>query len=575
MSLIIDIPKRLLLSLRPITQARSAWSTQHSMGFMSNSKDNANDSNSQNQSTRSSTAQAASASPVSSKLGPFIQVPQVTNDLFGAVSASMEGEAVQQGIFKNIDGHRFDDGRYKTFAEEISAFIPKERQFTDAVRTFAYGTDGESRGSWTHMIPPLTILLSFAASFYRLNPKMVVKIHNESEVKRILPIAKKLGVPITFRAAGTSLSGQAITDSVLLKLSHTGKNFRNYEVHGDGSQITVEPGLIGGEVNRILAAYKTKNKLPVQYKIGPDPSSIDSCMIGGIVSNNSSGMCCGVSQNTYHTLKDMRIVFVDGTVLNTADPASCDAFLQSHKALAEGVVALACRVQADRQLTSLIRRKFAIKCTTGYSLNALVDFPLDNPIEIIKHLMIGSEGTLGFVSRATYNTVPEWPHKASAFIVFPDVRSACKGASVLRSDTAVDAVELFDRPSLTECINSPYKDDLLKLVPCLKDAGPGASALLVECRGRDVESLEKSKAEVVRVLTGAGLTFGSKAGEAQPLGAFEFKHAAKDYKVFWDVRKGLIPIVGAGREPVSGGLNDSRAGRLNLDLIHAGHFDVD
>jgi D-lactate dehydrogenase len=193
-----------------------------------------------------------------------------------------------------------------------------------------------------------------------------------------------------------------------------------------------------------------------------------------------------------------------------------------------------------------------------------VDFPLESPIEIIKHLMIGSEGTLGFVSRATYNTVPEWPHKASAFIVFPDVRSACKGASVLRSDTAVDAVELFDRPSLTECINSPYKEDLLRLVPCLKDAGPGASALLVECRGRDADSLEKSKAEVVRVLTEAGLTFGSKAGQPQPIGAYEFKHEPKDFKVYWDVRKGLIPIVGAGREPVS---DLGRVLDLNLNLI--------
>lgn len=72
---------------------------------------------------------------------------------------------------------------------------------------------------------------------------------------------------------------------------------------------------------------------------------------------------------------------------------------------------LARRVQTDRQLSALIRRKFAIKCTTGYSLNALVDFPVSDPIEIIKRLMIGSEGTLGFVSRATYNTVPEWPNK--------------------------------------------------------------------------------------------------------------------------------------------------------------------
>lgn len=136
-------------------------------------------------------------------------VPEITTDLFGAVSP-VSGEAVQEGVFKNVDGHRFDDGRYKAFQQEISSFIGTERQFTDPVRTFAYGTD---------------------ASFYRLNPKMVVKVHNEAEIKRILPIAAKHGVPVTFRAAGTSLSGQAITDSVLLKLSHTGKNFRNYTIH--------------------------------------------------------------------------------------------------------------------------------------------------------------------------------------------------------------------------------------------------------------------------------------------------------------------------------------------------------
>ena len=82
------------------------------------------------------------------------------------------------------------------------------------------------------------------------------------------------------RAACAPLPRQALTDSVLLKLSHTGRNFRSYTVHGDGSTITVEPGLIGGEVNRILAAHKSKGKHPVQYKIGPDPSSIDSCMVG-------------------------------------------------------------------------------------------------------------------------------------------------------------------------------------------------------------------------------------------------------------------------------------------------------
>lgn len=372
------------------------------------------------------------------------------------------------------------------------------------------------------------------------------QIASEAEVAAILPIAREHGVPITFRAAGTSLSGQAITDSVLLKLSHVGTAFRKYEVHGDGSRVTVEPGLIGGEVNAILARHASANKLPVQYKIGPDPSSIDSCMVGGIVSNNSSGMCCGVSQNTYHTLADLRAVFADGTVLDTADSASVAAFEKSRTSLLAGVSALAAKVQADPQLTALIRRKFAIKCTTGYSLNALVDFPADRPVEIVKRLLIGSEGTLAFVSRATYNTVPDLPHKASAFVMFPDVHAACQGASVLRDATAVDAVEMFDRPSLTQCA----KDDvMIKLVPDMEGAGPQAAALLIECRGATADALTERIDEVNRALTAAGLPFGPAPGVDKPLGHYAFSHNAGVCKTYWDVRKGLIPIVGGAREP--------------------------
>ena len=99
----------------------------------------------------------------------------------------------------------------------------------------------------------------------------------------------------------------------------------------------------------------------------------------------------------------------------------------------------------------LIHKKYSIKNTTGYSINALADFPPSDPIEIVKRLMIGSEGTLGFVSRVTYKTVPDHRHKASAFIVFPDIGDACDATSVLRKETSVDAVEIFDRRSLKLC----------------------------------------------------------------------------------------------------------------------------
>lgn len=422
-------------------------------------------------------------------------------------------------VYSNVDGGRIDDGRYTAFQKDASSIVPMERMYTDPVKTFAYGTD---------------------ASFYRLLPQVVVKIHGEDEVKRILPIAAKHQTPVTFRAAGTSLSGQAVTDSILLKLSHTGKNFRNYEIKNEGKEITLEPGLILGEVNRLLAKYKQKHGIKEQYKMGPDPSSIDSCMIGGVVANNSSGMCCGVAQNTYHTLKDMRIVFVDGTVLDTSDKASREAFLKSHKSLVDGVVALASRVQDDEDLSALITKKHKIKCTTGYSMNALVDHPTSDPIEIIKRLMIGSEGTLGFVSQATYNTVIDHPHKASAFIVFKDVKEACRAAAVLRRETKVDAVELFDRASLTQCEGH---EQIIGLVPTIADAPRTGAALLIECRGATDEELNAGIKAVTDAIDGAGMEYLNDRESTYP-----FMKDEAVYKVYWDVRKGLIPLVGSSRQ---------------------------
>ena len=460
-----------------------------------------------------------------------------------AVPGSVRVARAEPSGYRNVDGERIEDGRYKAFQEEISTFISAERIITDSVRTFAYGTD---------------------ASFYRLNPRIVVKISSEAEARRILPIALKHKTPVTFRAAGTSLSGQAVTDSVMLKLSHGGKAFRNYEIKEGGRVVTVEPGLIGGEVNRLLAAYAKRHKLPEMYKIGPDPSSIDSCMMGGIVSNNSSGMCCGVAQNTFHTLRDMRIVFVDGTLLDTADAASVASFKVTHASLLRGVSQLAQRVQSDPALVALIRKKFAIKCTTGYSINALL-IPPDEPIEIVKRLMIGSEGTLGFVSQATINTVPDHQHKASAFIMYDHVEDACRGAAVLRRNTKVDAVEMFDRASLRECESNQR---LVGLVKGIKEVGECGSALLIECRGANAEELKANIEQVEAALEGAKL----KSPHPQRT-TYPFSSDPAVYNCYWDVRKGLIPIVGGGRETGTSMLIEDVAvpveklGAMTMDLI--------
>ena len=288
---------------------------------------------------------------------------------------------------------------YGALQRDLSAFIAPERLITDPLRLLAWGSD---------------------ASFYRLVPRLVVVVENESEVRRLLECCARLHTPVTFRAAGTSLSGQALSDSVLVML---GDGWRGVAIADDARTVTLQPGVIGGVANRRLA--------PLGRKIGPDPASIDTAMIGGIAANNASGMCCGTAQNSYHTLAGLRVVLADASVLDTRDAASRAAFAAEHPALAFGLAELGRATRDDEALAGRIRHKFRLKNTTGYSLNALIEF--SDPVDILAHLMIGSEGTLGFISEITYFTVEEHPHKASALILFAAVFgvSACRAPGVL------------------------------------------------------------------------------------------------------------------------------------------------
>ena len=386
--------------------------------------------------------------------------------------------------------------RYQRFLKDISALVPQEHLFTDPLRTLAYGTD---------------------ASFYRLIPKIVVRADTEDEVAAILKAADHADTPVTFRAAGTSLSGQAVSDSVLVV---AGGSWNRYEIIDNGGGIRLQPGVIGGHANRYLAPYGRK--------IGPDPASINSAMIGGIAANNASGMCCGTAQNSYRTVTGMRILFQDGTLLDTADPASRDEFRYARKDLLDAVDALGKEVRANTALAERIRRKYKIKNTTGFSLNALVDF--EDPFDILLHLMIGSEGTLGFISEITYQTVVEHPCKASALMIFPQIENAATAAAILR-DQPVAAVELMDRASLRSVENKAGMPDYLKVL------SPQTAALLVETRAFAAEELRGQIHTVSDSL--------KRVPFERP---FTFTDRVAEYTALWNIRKGLFPAVGAVRE---------------------------
>jgi len=384
---------------------------------------------------------------------------------------------------------------YDTLYRRLAVYIAVDRLITDPLRLLTWGTD---------------------ASFYRLVPKIVVVVDNEQEVVRLLGDCAALGTPVTFRAAGTSLSGQAISDSVLVLL---GDGWRRAEVAVDAKTITLEPGVIGAAANRCL--------LPHGRKIGPDPASIDAAKIGGIAANNASGMCCGTAQNSYHTLAGLRVVLANGTVLDTRDPASRAAFAEREADLVRGLDELARTTRADEALATRIRHKFRMKNTTGYSLNALVDF--EDPIDILAHLMIGSEGTLGFMSEITYETVPDYVDKASALILFDDLAAACRAVTLLKG-TPVSAVELADRAALRSVEGKPG------LPPGIGALGPDGAALLVETRGPDAPTL----VEQIHAIEATLATL-------PQIGDVRFSTDPAECARLWNVRKGMFPSVGALR----------------------------
>jgi D-lactate dehydrogenase len=384
---------------------------------------------------------------------------------------------------------------YDALFRRLAMYIPADRLVTDPLRLLTWGTD---------------------ASFYRLVPKIVVVVDSEPEVVRLLRDCAALRTPVTFRAAGTSLSGQAISDSVLVLL---GDGWRRAEVAPGAQTITLQPGVIGAAANRCLAAHGRK--------IGPDPASIDAAKIGGIAANNASGMCCGTAQNSYHTLAGMRVVLASGTVLDTRDPASRTAFVERETDLVRGLDELARATRADEVLAARIRRKFRMKNTTGYSLNALVDF--EDPIDVLAHLMIGSEGTLGFLSEITYETVPDYADKATALILFDDLATACRAVTLLKG-APVSAVELADRAALRSVEGKPG------LPHGIGSLGPNGAALLVETRAADAATLAKQIPTIETTLA------------ALPqIGSVRFSTDRVECERLWNVRKGMFPSVGAMR----------------------------
>ncbi len=354
------------------------------------------------------------------------------------------------------------------------------------------------------------------ASPYRMFPKVVVVAHDVDDVRSVLAYARRERIPVTFRAAGTSLSGQAQGDGILVDVR---RHWAGVAVEDGARRLRARPGTILSRANLALA--------PHGCRLGPDPASAAACTIGGVIANNSSGMCCGTTQNSYKTVASLTLLLPSGTLIDTAAADAEAEFARAEPTLASGLAEIKAEIESDAELVSRMRRKFSIKNTTGYHMEAFLDGR--TPLDIFRRLIVGSEGTLAFIVEAVFETIPDDQFRLTTFMIFPDMRAACAAVKPF-VDCGAAAVELTDRASLRAVEGKPGVPERWKLLP------DGATGLLVEFRAPSDAVRQDARSRADAVLAGLAL-----------LEPAEFTTDAAQAAQYWNVRSGLLASVGGAR----------------------------
>ena len=388
---------------------------------------------------------------------------------------------------------------FTSFVSEAKSRLSQRQVHTDELLVKAYSVDGSP-------FEPIA--------------KVVVDIYNPDELGALLCIARKTNVSLTYRGSGTGVSGQTIARDVTVRT--LGPYWQQIDVLDNGERVRARCGVIGSEVNAALKPYG-------RYMTA-DPSSISAASMGGMASTKAAGLGCTVDKNLYSMMTGLHFTLADGASVDTEDPASVERFRKSHADMLGRLSALRTRIMDDDAMRETIIRKFSIRNTNGYSLNAFTDF--EDPVDILAHLLIGSEGTLGFINSITIRTERIKPHRSTALVGFSSLDDAIKAVLLLEKRCSMYAVEFLNHVSLNALMQLPQFPDFLR------GLGSDACALLLETNAETEEQLAKNVAEVVAVFE-----------EVKPVSPVKFETDFAVCESLWNVRRALFPLLAGTRHP--------------------------
>nr|WP_321255724.1 FAD-binding and (Fe-S)-binding domain-containing protein [uncultured Pseudodesulfovibrio sp.] len=385
------------------------------------------------------------------------------------------------------------------FIADVKNTFPEERVHTEELLVKAYSVDGSP-------FEPIA--------------KAVVDVTTPEELEALLRYSHAHKVSLTFRGAGTGVSGQTIAEEVTVRL--VGPHWKRLEILDDGERVRAGCCVVGGDINAALVPYKRL--------MTSDPSSVNSAFIGGMAATNAAGLSCTIDKNLYHMMTGLHFTLVDGTTVNTEDKASVAAFRKSHAKMLQDLLDIRERILNDEVMDEKVRRKFSIRNTAGYSLNAFTDY--EDPVELLQHLIIGSEGTLAFIHSITIRTGVLKPLRATALVGFTSLDEAIQGVLRLEKTCDMYAVEFLNCVSLNALMQLP------EFPNSLQGLGDDGCALLLETRGEDAEKLKTNVDLVLEALSGVDVA-------VQP----EFVMDHEVCESLWNIRRALFPILAGTRAP--------------------------